>query len=49
MVALYLSGFLGFLSTAIFVVGYVSNNNLFPEPLSGEEEAMYLEKYMRRG
>ena len=46
MVALYLSGFLGFLSTAVFVVGYVSNNSLFPEPLSGEEERQYLEKYM---
>lgn len=26
------------------MVGYISNNNLFPEPLSPEEEKMYLEK-----
>ena len=25
--------------------GYISNNNLFPEPLNSEEEKMYLEKY----
>ena len=25
--------------------GYISNNNLFPEPLSIEEEKIYLDKY----
>jgi len=28
-----------------FLVGYVSNYNLFPEPLSPEEEKIYIEKY----
>ena len=36
-------GFLAFLQTAVFVVGYISNNNLFPEPLTQDEEKMYLE------
>lgn len=44
MLALSLSGFLAFLSSTIFVVGYISSNQLFPEPLSLEEEKMYLEK-----
>ncbi len=48
MLTLSISGFLAFLSSAIFVVGYISNNNLFPEPLSAEEEKMYLEKMRRR-
>lgn len=37
-------GFLAFLQTSVFVLGYISNNNLFPEPLSKEEEKIYLEK-----
>lgn len=37
-------GFLAFLQTAVFVVGYITNNNLFPEPLTQEEEGFYLEK-----
>ena len=28
-----------------FLVGYVSNYNLFPEPLTPEEESKYLELY----
>lgn len=48
MLTLSLSGFLGFLASAIFVVGYISNNQLFPEPLSGDEEKEYLEK-MKQG
>lgn len=44
MLALSLSGFLAFISTAVFTVGYISNNQLFPEPLSTEEEKMYLQK-----
>lgn len=28
-----------------FLVGYVTNYNLFPEPLSSEEELYYIEKY----
>jgi RNA polymerase sporulation-specific sigma factor len=38
--------FIAFLKTAIFAFGYISNNSLFPEPLSKEEEAIYLKKYM---
>lgn len=45
MLTLCMSGFLGFLKSAVFVVGYISNNNLFPEPLSSEEEKIYIEKY----
>ncbi len=45
MLTLCMSGFLAFLKSAVFVVGYISNNNLFPEPLTSEEEKMYLEKY----
>ena len=37
-------GFLGFLKSAIFLVGYISSNQLFPEPLSPEEEQLYLEQ-----
>ena len=46
MPLVYLTGFLAFLKTAIFTLGYISNNSLFPEPLSAEEENEYLEKYM---
>lgn len=42
----YLTSFIEFCKTAFFVLGYISNNNLFPEPLSPEEEREYLEKYM---
>ena len=44
MFALSLSGFITFVTSAVFVVGYISNNQLFPEPLSTEEETMYLKK-----
>lgn len=43
MLAISLSGFLAFLQSAIFLVGYISNNSLFPEPLSSTEEQYYLE------
>ena len=46
MPLLSITGLVAFLRTAIFAFGYISNNALFPEPLSPEEEAMYLEKYM---
>lgn len=35
-------GFLQFLNYAVFAVGYISSSNLFPEPLSNEEEKKYL-------
>ena len=44
MLTLSLSGFLAFISSAVFAVGYISNNQLFPEPLSQEEEKIYLQK-----
>ena len=37
-------GFLSFLKSAVFVVGYISNNNLFPEPLTIDEEKECLEQ-----
>ena len=43
MLAFLLNGFLHFLESAIFLVGYISNNSLFPEPLSSSEEQYYLE------
>lgn len=43
--AIYIStilGFIEFLKSSVFLVGYISNNNVFPEPLTSEEEKMYL-------
>ena len=37
-------GFLEFLKSAVFVVGYIQGGSLFPEPLSSEEERIYLEQ-----
>lgn len=45
--ALCMSGILGFvefLKSAVFVVGYIQGSNLFPEPLSSEEEKRCLEQ-----
>lgn len=42
--SLSLAGFWSFLSSAIFAIGYISGSNLFPEPLSAEEERQCLEK-----
>ena len=44
MLALSLAGFITFLASTVFVVGYISNNQLFPEPLTPEEEKEYLIK-----
>jgi len=41
-------GFIQFLKSAVFVVGYISNNNLFPEPLSLEEEKQCLQQMVVR-
>lgn len=43
--ALSISGFFTFLKSCVFLVGYISNNSLFPEPLSAEEEKIYLERF----
>ena len=40
-----LTSFLGIFQEFFFLIGYVTNYNLFPEPLSVTEEAEYLEKY----
>ena len=45
MLILSISGFLTFLNSTIFMVGDISSNNLFPEPLSSEEEKIYLDKF----
>lgn len=45
MLALSISGFLAFIKSAVFVVGYIQSCNLFPEPLTAEEEAKYLELF----
>ena len=37
-----LTGLFSFLENCIFLAGYISNNNLFPDPLSNEEEQKYL-------
>ena len=42
--SLCLSGFLSFLHTTVFVIGYISGSTLFPEPLSAEEEKQALIK-----
>lgn len=43
---LFLSGFMEFLKAAVFVMGYISNNSLFPEPLTAEEEREVLKRFM---
>jgi len=42
-----LSSFLAFLKYGVFLVGYIQSSNLFPEPLSPEEENNYLERYKK--
>ena len=49
--ALCISGILSFwefMQSAVFLVGYISSNSLFPEPLTSEEEKLYLEQ-MKQG
>ena len=45
MFALSLYNFFAFFRTAVFLFGYISSSNLFPEPLSSEDEAHYLNLY----
>lgn len=40
--------FINFLKLSVFTVGYIQGSNLFPEPLSAEEEKQCLEK-MKNG
>ena len=44
MIKISIIGFLAFLRYAVFLLGYVSNGALFPEPLSKEEEIEYISK-----
>ena len=48
MITISFAGFIAFLQSAIFVLGYISNNTLFPEPLTAEEEKEHLIK-MKQG
>ena len=44
MFEITISGFLAFLGSGLFTLGYISNNSLFPESLSTEEEKDYVQK-----
>lgn len=44
LASISIAGFLSFLSSAVFTIGYISGSNLFPEPLSSEEERRCLER-----
>ncbi len=48
MFSLFISNLLILLNQIIFGVGYIQSSNLFPEPLSAEEEKLYLKK-MKEG
>lgn len=48
MFSFSISNILIFLNQIIFGVGYIQSGNLFPEPLTTEEEKIYLEK-MKEG
>ena len=43
MFSFSIDGLLVFLNSAIFLVGYISNNTLFPEPLNSDDEQKYLQ------
>lgn len=43
-----IGGFLSFIGSGTFAVGYIANNSLFPEALSSEEEKKYIQM-MRKG
>lgn len=38
-----IGGFLSFMGSGTFAVGYIANNSLFPEALSSEEEKKYIQ------
>lgn len=44
LASISIAGLWSFLSSAVFTIGYISGSNLFPEPLSIEEEKKCLEK-----
>lgn len=43
MFGITLTGFLTFIGSGMFTVGYIANNNLFPEALLPEEEKKYIQ------
>ena len=43
---IYITSFIEFVKTAFFVIGYISNNSLFPEPLTPKEEKEYINRYI---
>lgn len=45
MFTLSLSGLISFLQSTVFMTGYITNNTLFPEPLSMKEEIEYIKKF----
>lgn len=45
MVILSMTGLLSFLTNALLMVGYISKNSLFPEPLNPEMEKEYLDRF----
>jgi len=45
MLVLSMVGAISFFQNIFFAVGYISKNSLFPEPLSPEEEKVYIEKF----
>lgn len=44
MEVISISGFLAFLESSFLLFGYIKSSNLFPEPLSAEEEKVYIDK-----
>ena len=48
MIAITICELLAFLGNSTFLVGYISNNNLFPEALNSEEEKKYI-NLMKQG
>lgn len=48
MIGITIAGLLTFLGSGTFLLGYISNNSLFPEALSAEEERKYI-KLMEEG
>ena len=48
MIAITICELLAFLGNSTFLVGYISNNNLFPEALNSEEERKYI-NLMKQG
>ncbi len=45
MLVLSIPCFFNFLCSSIFFIGYISNNALFPDPLSSEEEEFHLKEF----